>query len=371
MSRSGFRGHLRRAATVVLPTVLACVVVLEIGLRVSGRPASNVTDGIFAAHGDTYRLRRNMTKVSQTPSFRCTIHTNSWGFRDRAPGPMTLGPGPYFAFMGDSLTFANGVDYDDSFVGVFAEKVRRQGLGAVNLAVGGHRLGDQEELLRDFLASASPRPSWVVVVFTTPFMAMFDRASTGLVVKSGYLFSADSWLLPYVLVMAGNTSAAYCFFRDAARRLQARLSSQATRAEAGPLEFVEKDGPRARPEVAARFEQTLRRLDEEIRAAGASPIYVYLPSTTDLRAGELIALSGRSADRYDVTLHYDRLRHHCEASGVPLVDLTPTLQALQAKGERLSFAQDPHYDAATNHAIGGALAVSLLSVARASTQSGE
>jgi hypothetical protein len=367
---AGAGGALRRVFTVVLPTLLACVVVLEIGLRLSGRPASNVTDGIFAAHGDAYRLRRNMTKVSQTPSFRCTIHTNSWGLRDRAPGPLSLGPGPYFAFVGDSLTFANGVDYDDSFVGVFADEARRWGMGAVNLAVGGHRLRDQEQVLREFLESASPRPSWVVVVFTPPFMAMFDRASTGLVVKSGYLFPADSWIVPYVTVMAGNTSAAYCFFRDAVRSLEAQIRPGAIDALVGPLEFLDRNGPAARPEFATRFEQELIRLEEEIRAAGASPVFVYLPSSTDVRAPELIAKAGLSPDRYDLGLHRDRLRRHCEARGVPLVDLAPTLEALAAKGEPLSFSQDPHYDAATNHAIGNALRASLLSLTRDTARTG-
>jgi hypothetical protein len=363
------RVALRRGLTVVLPTLLACLVVLEVGLRLSGRPASNVTEGIFEAHaGNTYRLRRNMTKVSQTPSFRCVICTNSMGARDRAPGPIALGPGPYFTFIGDSLTFANGVDYDDSFVGVFATEARRQGMGVVNLAIGGHRSADQEQVLREFLASASPRPSWVVVVFTTRFISGFEELNTSSVVKSGYLFARDSWLFPYLLVMVGDTSAAYCFFRDAARKLQGRFLPWTVRAAADPIELLAKDGPGAGPDVAARFEAWLDGLDQEIHASGASPIYVYLPTSTDLRASELIAKTGRSPDHYDVHLYYDRLRRHTETSGVPLVDVSPTLQALLAKGERLNFTQDPHYDAATNHAIGKALTTPLLTMARATAR---
>jgi hypothetical protein len=210
----------------------------------------------------------------------------------------------------------------------------------------------------------------VVVVFTTPFMAMFDRVSSGMVVKSGYLFSAGSWLVPYLLVMAGNTSSAYCFLRDGVRRLQARLSPQGTQAVAEQLEFVEKEGPASRPDFAARFEERLQQLDREIRAGGASPIYVYLPSSTDIRAGELIAQAGLAPARYDLRLHIERLRRHAQASGIPLIDLEPTIQALYAKGERLSFAQDPHYDARTNHAIGEALAAPLLAAARASPPPG-
>jgi lysophospholipase L1-like esterase len=359
---------LHRTLSVVAATLLACLATLEIGLRASGRSASNVTEGIFAQHGDTYRLRRSMTKVSRTPSFRCTIRTNALGFRDRQAGAAALGPEPYFVFLGDSLTFGNGVDFADSFVGVFAETARREGLGVVNAAVAGHHLADQQEVLRELVATASAPPSWVVVVFTTPLMAASEVVNTGWVVRSGYLFPSDGWLLSYMLVMAGNTSSAYCFFRDAARKLLTRLSPPDLGAIIGPLEFLEKEAPRAGPEAAARFERALVRLDEEIRASGASPIYVYLPSSTDLRARQLIALAGRSADRYDLRLHSDRLRRHCEASGVPLVDLQPLLEALGARRERLTFTQDPHYDAATHRAIGEALQVQLLSLARASSR---
>jgi hypothetical protein len=82
---------------VVLPVVLACLGMLEIGLRVAGRPPSSNTDGIFEEYGDgAYRLQRNVSRRSTTRSFSCTLSTNAFGLRDRGPGKRDLAR-PYLA----------------------------------------------------------------------------------------------------------------------------------------------------------------------------------------------------------------------------------------------------------------------------------
>ena len=84
----------RAMVALVAPTLILCVGLLEVGLRLAGRLPSNSTEGIYDQHGTGYRLRRNLTKLSRTPSFSHTIFTNDMGFRDRAPGHRTLGAGP-------------------------------------------------------------------------------------------------------------------------------------------------------------------------------------------------------------------------------------------------------------------------------------
>ncbi len=347
---------LRTGLLVVLLTLAACVVLLELGLRVAGRLPSNTTDGFFEQHGSAFRLRKNFTKVWRTPSYVCTIQTNSFGLRDRAPGPPRALAAPYYAFVGDSMTFANGVDWEDSFVGVFERLAAPDGVGVVNLAVGGHHLVEQQELLDDFLAAVARKPSWVVVVLNSQFVSLFDVRYTDVIVKDGFIFRSGEWLLPYLTVTLGNTSSAYCFFRDAIRKVQARLmpSTGAAAARAFLEPFLRR-GRLATPETAARLDRTLDRLDAVIRGAGSAPVYVYVPTSAEVRAAEFLALAGLSADDYDFRLHLDRVRRHCERAGVPLVDLLPAVQALHAEGRPLSFSQDMHFDAPTNRAIGEAL----------------
>jgi hypothetical protein len=307
-----------------------------------------------------YRHRKNMTKVSRTPSFTCTIHTNSYGLRDRAPGPRSLGSTPYWAFLGDSLTFGNGVDYDDTFVGVFARAASARGVDVVNLAVGGDELRQQQARFADFIAEAPARPSRVVVVVTAPMLAFFDSRKDDLIVKDGYLFSKNAWVLPYATVMLGNASASYCFFRDGVRKLQARLFPAGAQIARALLEIFSRASRVARPDVAERLEAALAGLDASVRGVGATPVYVYLPSAADLRSGEFLALTGGRPEQYDFRQYERLVERHCRRAGIEFVSLHPTMEREQAKGERMSFAQDPHYTIAMNRVIGEALAAALL-----------
>ncbi len=353
------RSILRTTALVVLPTLVACLALLEVGLRLQGRLPSNVTDGMFEAHGEAYRLRPNQHKVSRTPSYTCTIFTNALGLRDRATGPRRLDR-PYLAWVGDSATFANGVDYQDSFVGRFGQAAEPRGLEVVNLAVGGHHLAEQEEQLRDFLARAPRPPERVVVVFTPQLLSLFEQRHHDLIFKSGYGFPKDAWVIPYLVVLAGNASSAYCFFRDGLRHLQDRLWPKGPEAAAGMLGMYARSGPPAEPGLPARLEARLTRLDEQIRAAGSTPVHVYLPTTADLRLDELVALTGRRREDYDFGRYKELLARQAAAAGVQLVDLEAVLRAEHAKGKPLGFSQDMHYNAAANAVIAGALVDGLL-----------
>jgi hypothetical protein len=355
------KGLVRAAILFVVPTLVVCVAALEMGLRAQGRLPSNTTEGLFDLHGPTsYRLKKSYSKTSRTPSYANVIHTNAFGFRDRAPGPRALGPAPYYAFLGDSLTFGNGVDYEDSFVGVFGHLARGDGVEVLNLAVGGHHLTDQEEQLYEFLAATPHNPSRVVVVFTAPLVAFFETPHAELIVRSGHLFERRGWIRSYATVLLGNVSAAYCFFRDGIRRLQARWFPSGARIALELMEVFSRSAPATRPEVAARLEERLRALDDRIRRGGAEPVYVYLPSSADLRSDEFLRSSGRRESDYDFRLYARLLEDHCRRARVELVDLTPALERERTKGERMSFMQDPHYTAAVNHAIGRELYDALL-----------
>lgn len=355
---------IRATFLLVLPTLVVCVAMLEVGLRLRGRLPSNMTEGIFEAHGDAYRLRPNQTKVFRTPSFACTIHTNALGLRDRAPGPRALAR-PYVAWMGDSATFGNGVAYEASFVGVFGALAERRGLEVVNLAVGGHHLGEQEDTLREFLTAAPRKPETVAIVFTPQLMALFEKRHKDLVFRNGYGFPKDGWLRPFLLVTLGDASSAYCFFRDAFRRTQAKLFPSGAQAAIEMLDIYARSYPALSPEATTRFEERITRLDERIRAAGATPVHVYLPTTADLRVGELLALAGRRAEDYELGHYREALRRQSERAGVRLVDLSAPLQAEQAKGKRLGFMQDMHYNAEAHGVIAEALHGEILEPGRA------
>jgi len=359
--RARLRTLARTALLFVLPTLALCLVLLEAGLRFQGRLPSNLTDGIFAPHGPTYRLRPGMTKLSRSPSFTCTIHSNDLGLRDRGPGPRALGPAPYDAFLGDSITFGNGVEYDETFVGVYTRQAARAGVEVLNLAIGGHRLGDQERLLADTLGPARHKPARVVIVFTKEFIAGFEQDQEDLLILNGYLYSRRHWVLPFVTVTLGDLSAAYSFFRDGIRKVQGRVSPASSRAAAlAFLEDFSRESPWAGGEVPARLEARLQALDSRIRGLGAAPVYVYLPVSRELLADDYLALAGRSAAGHDFRRFELLVRRHAERQGIAFVDLSPAAWALHARGAPVAFMQDPHYNVPANWALGQALAEALL-----------
>jgi hypothetical protein len=330
----------RTALSVVLPTVLVCLGVLEVGLRAIGRPPATNTDAIFEAYGQgSYRLKRNISFRSVSRSFSFTIHTNEFGLRDRAPGPRRLVV-PYIAWMGDSATFGNGVDYQESFVGLFEDFAARRGIGVVNLAMGGHHISDQEDTLREFLAEAPRPPTRVIFVFTPQVLALFDGRYDDLMVKDGYLFPRKGWRIPYLRVILGSTSSAYCFFRDAIRRVQYRLLPDSWRKD--PLAALSKPSPDVGRSVAARAEAKLQELDEQIRNSGATPVYVFLPTSIDLRRHEQ-HVEGRKVADDPAGPAIEAMRRHVAASGIQLVDLSPALRTEFDTGRAMTFAEDPHF----------------------------
>ena len=114
------------------------------------------------------------------------------------------------------------------------------------------------------------------------------------------------------------------------------------------------------PGVEARIDERLAKLDARIRSARATPIYVYMPTSPDLRVDEFLALAHRGRGEYDFSRYFDILARHCERAGVQLVDLRPVLERRKASGARVAFGLDPHFDAPTNRVIGEALGEALL-----------
>jgi hypothetical protein len=153
----------KRKSVVVLSTVLACLVILEIGLRAIGRQPTNMADGVYEQDGDSFQLRKNMSKVIRYPAFSYTIYTNELGFRDRSTGPRELRGRPFYVFLGASDVFGNGVEFEETFVGILADAARKKGTEVLNLATGGHYFLDQEHLLRRFMETTRLTPSKVVL----------------------------------------------------------------------------------------------------------------------------------------------------------------------------------------------------------------
>jgi hypothetical protein len=346
-----FRRIVSYLITIALPVLIICLTIMEGGLRLSGRLPSNTTDGFFEAHNNSYRLKKNISKVVKAPGYSFNVYTNNLGFRDKQAGSRNIGQRPYVLILGESLTFGNGVDYEQSFTGLIGHAIEGQGLEVVNLAVGGHGFIDQWEFFHEIMAKVSTKPEKVLVCFSPLFINGFDRPFTDIVVKNGYLFKKGNWLIPYIRISLGNLSSAYCFFRDNLRKLQARYSDFNKTITQQLLEFYSVHNRLAERSVSADFETRLRELDDYIASLGAEAIFVYVPLSTDFGLPQLIKQSGEDPSLYDVHFYYKLLDSHCKKHGISLINLSPGLQGLFDKGEPLNFIQDAHYNEAANKVI--------------------
>ncbi len=345
----------------VLLTVIACLFVLEFGLRALGRRPTNMADGTAEQNGDSFRLKGNSSKVIRYPAFTYTVHTNEFGFRDKAPGPRDLRGKPLDVFLGASDVFGNGVEFDDSFVGIFAEAAKAKGIEVVNMAVGGHGFLDQEDLLKKFMGDTGLKPATVLFCVNALHIPAFDKRNGNIIVKSGYPIDRNGWRLTYLRLMAGNLSSAFCFFRDGIRKVQEKyLHYQANSDSPEFLRALSKTNPIRSPERTRAFEDYLGRFEAFCRQNGIELVYVYLPLSDIYRLRQIVTQIGANPDDYDGSFYEELMHTHCDKAGVRLVDLYPVLKPCYDEGRELRFRLDPHFNVFGNRVIGDYLAKALL-----------
>lgn len=346
---------------VILGTIFACTLLLEAGLRIIGRLPSNLTDGYFEQHGNSYRMKKNMEKVTSWPSFTFTTKTNEHGYRDRKTGTKPIGRRNYYVFSGASETFANGVDFEDSFVGLFEDEAIRHGIDVVNLGTGGHRFPDQEELFKELLTKSSRKPGKVFVCLTPVNLPVFNLPYNNILVKSGYLFKRDSRVLPHIKVMAANVSSAYCFFRDNFRKLQAKLFKFNVAREAlESFKMFKKTDRMFRKENVEEFTSSMDEFNGLCRKNNIELVFLYLPMIDGFNLDAIVRSYGDDPADYDASYYKALMKDYCASRGIRLINPEPALKDAYDKGVQLRFKFDPHYNKQANKIVADYLVKSVI-----------
>jgi hypothetical protein len=346
---------------VIILTILLCLVILEIGLRLLGRQPTNMADGIAKQYGDSFKLKENVKKVIKFPAFSYTVYTDEYGFRDKTVGAKNLVGKPFCVFLGASDVFGNGLEYENSFVGIYAEAASRKGIETLNLAVGGHYFLDQESLLKDFISNTKHTPSVVFFCVNALHIPKFDQRNKNILVKNGYTIDRQGWQVAYLRLMAGNISSAFCLFRDAIRRIQERwLKYEVTEKSPEFLQVYSKGNKIREPSRIKNFENYLAGFETFCRQNDIEIVYVYLPLSDSFRIKDMVKQIGADPDAYDAFFYEELMRSHCEKSKTKLVNVRPALQRYYEEGKELRFKLDPHFNAFANRIIGEYLIKELL-----------
>jgi hypothetical protein len=290
------------------------------------------------------------------PAYSYTVYTNEFGFRDKSTGSRDLKAASFCVFLGASDVFGNGVNYEDSFAGIFAEEALKKGFGTLNLAVGGHFFLDREALLKDFIENTKYKPSTIFYSVNALGIPTFDRRNQNVIVKNGYAIDRDGWRLAYLRLLAGNTSAAYCFFRDAVRRIQERhMQREVTEKSFEFLQVYSKQNAIRQPERLRLFEEHLEAFESFCRQTAIDLVYVFLPLSDSFRVKDIAMKLGLDPDEFDPSFYEDVMREHCERNKIPLVNVQPDLERANAEGHELRFKSDPHYNKYANRLVGECL----------------
>jgi len=350
----------RRIGAVIL-TLLTCLVVLEVGLRITGRQPTNMAEGLAVQNGDSYKNKPDIKKKMNFPAFSYTVFTNEYGFRDKAVGAVDLEDKAFDIFMGASDVFGNGLDYEDTFVGIFAAEASKKDKPVLNLAVGGHFLLDQETLLKDFMKSTGYRPRRIFFNVNALTIPRFDQMNRGVIVKSGYIIDRKGWRIAYLRLLAGNASSAYSFFRNAIRRFQERYLRFKFKVSTPEfLRIYSKNNEIRRPERIREYETFLDGFEDFCQVNGIELVYVYLPLSDSFNLKVFLDQMGEDPEQYDTGFYEQLMRSYCERKGVKLADPRPGLQEYFEKGNELRFKLDPHFNKPSNRIIGDYLAENFL-----------
>ncbi|HER44351.1 MAG TPA: hypothetical protein ENO08_07825 [Candidatus Eisenbacteria bacterium] len=347
------RNKRREAIVVCIATLAVCFLMLEIGLRVKENRSFDISEGEYVQYGNSFRLRKNMTKLNRWSTSTFTIKTNSLGARDKTTGDKELGDRPYVVFIGDSQVFGLGVDYEESFVGIFDDFASEQGIETLNLAVGGYFLLEQEEFFWDVMERLHRKPLAVFYTLNASSMNWFDSEHENTVVKNGYLFYRSNWMSAYVKMMIRNNLSTYVFFRDAFWCIYRRLNLRGGEVKV-PRHFnlYSKDSRLHDQDAAERLEAHIDRFQSKCDELGIRTIYLYVPIADSFRIKEAVTKRGLDPDDYDITL-YDRfIKDYCDRHGHTLLNPRPLLREYYEQGEVLDLVRDLHYNEFTNRVVG-------------------
>jgi hypothetical protein len=281
-----------------------------------------------------------------------TVHTSDLGFRSERPGPQPLGDRPYYAFLGASDVFGNGLDYNETFVGIFADEMKRHGTDVLNMAVAGHHLLEQEALFKQFIESVGHRPQAVIIVFNPLFIGGYDDIHKDTVVRRGEVYDKNHWKVALTKMILANTSAVYCFFRDGIRKIQIRYLNREDFSLSFFIQRFSSRHPIRNPEKTEDFLTKLRDLENYIRGLGSRPICVYCPPAGEFQMNELVEKGKLERGLIDTKFFEDLIEKHCATEGIEFLTLVPPVTERFKKGEKLNFDSDGHYNAATSRLVG-------------------
>lgn len=317
---------------------MACV---EVVLRIAD-PQVEVVNPLRGFHdGDTrlgWRGKPNVTRRFHRSEFDVLVEHGPDGFRRAAP-PASENAAARVLFLGDSFTWGWGVSQGE----VFTDHLQRAlpGVGIDNRGVNGFGTGQEYLLLQELLRRQ--RYARVAVMFFNNDLSdnAADKEHRPRFALVGGRPMPQNLPLPASLkdpvgAFLDDHLRAVQFFSFQFAMLKERFRS-GRGAHPEPTPSREAIDYRTLP----GYELTVRLLDQmrvRSRNRGATFFVVYVPSRSEIEH--------QPAADAEMRAVHELIVETCRGLDIPLVDLVPAFHAAAARGERLIFARDEHWNPA-------------------------
>ena|ERR1043166_154339 len=300
------------------------------------------SDSFFVPDSELlFKIPPNTDFVVKHPDYTTRLKTNlnlkDIGFRGG-----TLGGEPWGVAVGDSFTFGQGVDQEDTWV---AQVAKALGHDVINFGIPAQGPAQYTRVLKKYALPMHPKVAFYGFYFNDlDSVARFRRMKRQFIPVSRYLRY-------------------YSYVFNLIRESKPATQVQPVLAQADNAEMsLDPEGLRRSLERQNRvFEERWTLVAHEIddgikasKAAGVTFVLLYLPSRWEIYWDSL-----KEKNHLPDSLKIDRLRQtvvsYCAKQDVLCLDLTPTVKQAASQGKQVYFPIDGHWNKEGNRIVAGAI----------------
>jgi hypothetical protein len=321
--------------------------------RLIGDEPSVDLQGLYVSFaGDNYKLGPNVETSASLASGLVSVHTDALGLRCDGKRERGLKRGAVVDYLviGDSQGFGNGLNFEDTIAGRFANLAANARVTVANASVGGHSLASQLEVARWLVDTQDVQVRNFVLLFSPALIENSDRLNHVAVGPDGRIYGAPPTLRMQAVLWLRTNSVTYSRLRDATRNLG--IGAEPAKGSPTVFEFYREDQGEA---SSARLSTAISDFQQFALARGAKVHAVYIPLTVE---ADFSTVQG-AAKAQGLTLNPDLPKARCEQVvrklGIPLHNLKPVAERVHAEGHVLTVKADFHYSAALSRECGEAL----------------
>lgn len=330
-------------AAIPVAVFLASVPIADAAFRLLGdRPATSLK-GLYVAFGNrNYKHAPGVETDANWSTGRFGVVTDELGLRvDRARVHAVKAGQPLDVLLiGDSQGFGQGVDFEESLAGVFAQLAASGGKRVGNAAVGGHYLANQYEIVH-WIRERNRLDETRILLLITPYLvATAGERNAALVGEDGRLYGRkpSSWQLAMTWVKTNTVL--YARLRDAIRTMGLLPTDGGSRTALDVYPAGDAAGATER-----RLLESLRGFLSANDLTGQRLWIVYAPLVAELDFEPIRAAAAAQGVQVDADSPARIAASVAAALEAPFLDLRQTLLRLRSEGVTLSLPGDPHYSA--------------------------